>query len=465
VNVKSNIVTRVILIVSILDITLILGVASGVLDFMAESGRVSRIAIGSLVIYWLLICMGVLVVANARRRWRELILLLCSILATMIFAELGTRYLFPEKTMPDFHGVSSREYHHIYPKNEEMYMGTYEGKSVIVRTNEDGLRTKYSRVEFLQHKNRIAILGDSFTFGLGVRQEFTFPEVTEKMLKSRLKQDNIAVLNAGVISYSPLLEDLLFSGCVRNYKPTVVMLFLDAGDFGDDYAYTREIKREGNRAYFDTGDEEDEIRYYGALWKLGGSYIEAAARYAKYPYDLVSRGISKLYMIYTGHPSDSVSRPISKKEKSNYYKFELNIDGVVELNRFFIYRHPLESTKPYFLNTLANLNHVADNVRESGAQFILVIMPRFHHWNPKECPNNWEKSYYSLNEPYQYEYFKFFEQIKSRLNYRVFNLLPAFQETKEFPLVFDNDPHWNEKGHAFVARVVANYLIENHCIE
>jgi len=95
----------------------------------------------------------------------------------------------------------------------------------------------------------------------------------------------------------------------------------------------------------------------------------------------------------------------------------------------------------------------------------LVITPRFHHWNRTECPNNWERSAYSLDEPFQYEYFKFFEEIRDQVSYRIFDMLPDFQETAEFPLVFDDDPHWNENGHTFVANVLTEYLITNRVIE
>ena len=44
------------------------------------------------------------------------------------------------------------------------------------------------------------------------------------------------------------------------------------------------------------------------------------------------------------------------------------------------------------------------------------------------------------------------------VDFRIFNLLPAFRATREFPLVFDEDPHWNRAGHAFVARTIADYV-------
>ncbi|HET7426644.1 MAG TPA: hypothetical protein VFJ50_06360 [Gemmatimonadales bacterium] len=46
------------------------------------------------------------------------------------------------------------------------------------------------------------------------------------------------------------------------------------------------------------------------------------------------------------------------------------------------------------------------------------------------------------------------------MKYPVFSLLPAFKATREFPLVFREDPHWNERGNAFAARVLVDHLLE-----
>jgi hypothetical protein len=66
-----------------------------------------------------------------------------------------------------------------------------------------------------------------------------------------------------------------------------------------------------------------------------------------------------------------------------------------------------------------------------------------------------------LDEPYQYEYFRFFEQRRSTAPFEIIDLLPAFQASQEYPLVFRDDPHWNEAGHAFVARMLVDRLIES----
>ena len=80
--------------------------------------------------------------------------------------------------------------------------------------------------------------------------------------------------------------------------------------------------------------------------------------------------------------------------------------------------------------------------------------------NRKECPNNWEESEYLLEEPHQYEMFRYFEERAATADFDVRSLLPEFQACQQFPLVFDHDPHWNSAGHQFVAETLSELLVD-----
>jgi len=431
---------KVLLIVTSLFAAAIVAVAAGLLDFLAKDKQVGNLAIKSLVSYWLTTCLAIWLVANARRRWVEMVMLVVSLCVAWGLAEMGIRLIAPKKAMMRYRGViASKRYHHIYPASREMVRVGPDGHGKIVKTNEDGLRTAYSREEFLKHDVRIAILGDSFTFGLGVEQDAAFPQVMERRLKEQLRDVDVAVLNAGVNSYSPMLSSLLFDGVVSRYRPTLVLLVLDAGDIADDVRYTDEVKREGAEEYFDIIGS-GVPRYYGATYEVLRPYLARVGDYLKYPFRA------------------------GRRPRYDFYRFELEIEGVTERNKYFIYRHPLETTRQYFEKSLGHIDAIASRAGEIDGNFVLVVTPRFHHWNVKECPNNLEDGY-TRNEPFQYEYFRFFEEMKDQLDYPVYDMLPAFKSTSEFPLVFDSDPHWNERGHEFVARVLVDYLVKNELIQ
>jgi hypothetical protein len=430
-------------------VALIAGVASGLLDLLAKDSRVARgEAIGSLAAYWLLTTLAIIVVAFAARHWRDLLLALVALLIAGGIAEAVLRLLGTPWGLPRFAAVRSTEYHHIYPPNRAMFQGVFDDQPVVIRTNEDGFRTGYTREQFRRYRDRVVMLGDSFVFGYGVRQERGLTAVMEQLLRDRLGRTDVAVLNAGVPSYSPLLERSLLAGKLQQYQPTLIVLLVDVSDIGDDLQYLSEARVSGGRISFDPKVKPS--AYRGALLELirrvspSISQGSMPIRALTYPFRVARRG--------------------RHRKDYDYYKFSVMVGGTLETNRFFIYRHPLEETRVYFSRTLENINAIADEAERLHARFLLAANPRYHHWNRAESPENWERGDYALDEPYQYEYFRFFEEVRPQVKYPVFSLLPAFQSTREFPLVFREDPHWNERGNAFAARVLVNHLLETGMI-
>jgi hypothetical protein len=442
-NMRVSPQIRLFLIVLCVYLVLMVATAAGAFRFLSSRGRMEvTLALNSLLLYSLLGLLAVAVITSWRKRWKEYVLSLVSICVALFVAEGALRMFGVHAAMRPLKNLPSSRYHHTYPPNQKMYQGVFEGNPVVVQTNEDGLRTHYTRAEFRRYQDRVITMGDSFTFGFGVRQEAAFPERLEALLRKAVSSDNLAVLNAGVIAYSPVLEELQFDGLLREYHPTLVLLFLDATDIGDDIIFTGLGRPEGRTLRFpDTGGEG----YYGAVYQLAS---KAIGKPLSYPLDKLRLAL--------GVPAET--------PRFDYYRFELKIDDVVERNRFFIYRHPLSKTEPYFRATLDHIASIAADAHNVGARFVLVVTPRFHHWNPKESPDNWESWAYTRDEPFQYEYFRFFDERKAEVDFPILNLLPAFQKTDRFPLVFKGDPHWNKNGHAFVAETIAQYLLKESLI-
>lgn len=88
---------------------------------------------------------------------------------------------------------------------------------------------------------RILFLGDSVTFGWGVRLEETFADRTEKMLDERFPELTFTSINAGVPGFALLQGYRLLEAEGWNYRPDLVvvdfgsndLVFWGAGDKGD----------------------------------------------------------------------------------------------------------------------------------------------------------------------------------------------------------------------------------------
>jgi hypothetical protein len=93
---------------------------------------------------------------------------------------------------------------------------------VDVTTNRNKLRDREIPFERTTGKFRILMLGDSLTFGWGVRVEQTFA----KRLESKLNDNGIAaeVINAGVGNYNTSMEVAYYFAEGYCYRPDIVVL-------------------------------------------------------------------------------------------------------------------------------------------------------------------------------------------------------------------------------------------------
>ncbi len=134
------------------------------------------------------------------------------------------------------HKIKSYYYHHDLRPNAH-WVENWGYQNAKIFTNNLGFKDKKIRkVNF--KKNNVLFIGDSFTEGVGVEYQNTFVGVIEK--KVNLISDEHQVLNAGVVSYSPIviLSKLNYLINIKNYPISKVFLVLCNGDIHDDlYRY------------------------------------------------------------------------------------------------------------------------------------------------------------------------------------------------------------------------------------
>ncbi|MCA9447200.1 MAG: SGNH/GDSL hydrolase family protein [Candidatus Omnitrophica bacterium] len=404
-----------------------------------------RKAVESGIFYFLVIPTAFGLSTVWKKNWKEIVLLVGSITIALLVGQGLVMIFYPDLNKPHLQAVRERTYHHIYPANATFHENFADRIDMTIHTNSDGLRTSYEPATFRKHSTRIAILGDSFMFGLGVEPEETVSMVLEKLLNEKSDRD-VAVLNCGVISYSPFLESILFDGVVKKYHPTHTLLFLDATDFGDDTRYLKDASVIDDKIVFEKGGNKP-FEYWGFVVEtfLKPTIYDPLA--TPWKWALRKAGL--------------MEEPVDL----SLYKTVVTIDGKPHYNRFFHYNFPMEKTRPYFEQTYGYIEEIAKKAEAIGSKFALIVTPRYHHWNNEECPDNWEKHQYRVDEPYEYEYLKFFDEKAKDAPFPILNLLPAFQATDRFPLVFSYDPHWNAEGHHFVAEQTYDFLKDTYFSE
>lgn len=175
--------------------------------------------------------------ASGARRFRQglalLLVVLVSVAVALAIAELALSYRVKPLATRGSRFIGDPIHHHLL---RPIWTGIVAGAEV--RTNSLGLRDReYPRVK-PPGVFRILMLGDSFTEGLGLRAEDSIPKQLEARLNGPSCRTGIEVINAGITSYSPILEYLLLQRVGLRLDPDLVVLDFDMSDVHDDFIRT-----------------------------------------------------------------------------------------------------------------------------------------------------------------------------------------------------------------------------------
>jgi len=273
--------------------------------------------------------------------------------------------------------------------------------------NRHSLRGALEPEEYTEETFNLLFLGDSFTYGMKVKPGQAFPALVGRRLGSRFPDAQVRVANFGWVSSSPLLSYRRLRDIGDDYAPDLVVLCLDMTDPADDIRWGNMLERRG-----------------------------AYALYARLP--IAVHLAAELF-------PDTFARVVA-----------WSVDGPVD--RYFFVDKPLEESRAHLHPLVTNIGRIHTWCEERGADFALVVLPRSFQHSDKECPNNWEADEYEVLGPYSLEIFRFFDELRSEVQYPIISLLQTFQRTKEFPVCFDDDPHWTPAGHRVAAEALVNVL-------
>ena len=133
--------------------------------------------------------------------------------------------------------------------------------------------------------------------------------------------------------------------------------------------------------------------------------------------------------------------------------------------RHFPMERPLDRSRELMEPTwgyLADLDAEADRL---AAAFVVFVLPRYQHYNPDECPDDWARELFPRTDRYLMEPFRWFEEKAGTADFPVRSLLPAFVEAAEPQTVWRDDPHYNEIGHRIAADAMVEILREEGLLD
>ena len=152
----------------------------------------------------------------------------------------------------------------LIPNCEKEFNGNVAmlNRTTHIKINSDGFRDREFSVEKPNSTFRIIFLGDSFTFGIGIESNETFPKLLENKLNEVKNGKSYEVMNFGVPGYNTLDEIQFFKDVGLKYNPNMVVVGFIDNDIDDNVEMWQRIS-EGINVSNNTikeGDIESQIK-------------------------------------------------------------------------------------------------------------------------------------------------------------------------------------------------------------
>jgi len=282
---------------------------------------------------------------------------------------------------------------------------------------------------------RILVLGDSFTFGMGVNHEEIFTEVMESKLYKGTKA-RTAFVNAGAIGYTLDNQYLLLKEKMDLVSPSTVIV-----------------------AFF-TGNDVTEFRRH--VWETDKNGIPTKLTDVKHFVDDENR----LRSMEETEPISYFWHFISKRVNVLLKKY-----GVIESNKpTLTWPAFLDPDDPHGDPRLPDfwgkidllLGTMKKELDEQNIELLVVAIPMDvqtskKYWN-KYAEMYFDEDAYEKARPQAK-----LKELTDKHNINYLDLLPAFkkiEESNEKPVLYYEllDPHWTPKGHEAAANEILNHL-------
>jgi hypothetical protein len=378
-----------------------------------------------------------------RARWPSRIgLVLLGVVLALTASEAALRLLpAPERKA---HLVSDGVRHH---RLRAGWQGTVQG--VPYRTNALGLRDREVASPKPAGAVRVLMLGDSFTEGGGFADADTIPRRVEAALRASCP--GVQVINAGVASYSPILEYLLLKEVGAALGPDLVVLNLDMTDVHDDLIRTAlaELDADGLPARVPSHRRRETALLLPPAFPAAARPVEGA--------------LNRLALWQGFRKSDAGRSVLGALNLDEPALRARDLIGDLRYDRLAITRDTPARDEARAWNTtaryLAGIRRVADGL---SARFVVAVYPHAHQVAPHESPGSRSSfglgpGLYASDRP-----FRTVEAIGQREGFGVISLLEAFRRRADpaRPLFRPDDIHHTVDGARLTAEGIAAALLE-----
>jgi lysophospholipase L1-like esterase len=293
----------------------------------------------------------------------------------------------------------------------------YNNYDYILRTN--GLGFASPEIDLRKDDPkifRVLLIGDAFTMPEGMEYQYSYPALLEELLKNKIKDRKIQVINGGVTGYGPNEMLARIQSYIDTIKPDLVINELFVNEFDEiNLTPAARLKDIGF-----TSEESKRIKYFG--------YSQLFLHYKKW--------ISHLSGI--------------EDKEFNYYKSLLNL---FEKSSSIYSDTVVSKMNSYF----ANVKSVTD--RRGAKLWVLYVPAQIEVSEAKFI--SYFPSHINVADTNTFDF---------EISHRIVNSLCKKNsiyliDTKELlensttqPVYFEDSWHWNQTGHKLIAEKLAKEI-------
>ena len=310
-----------------------------------------------------------------------------------------------------------------------------------IDVNSLGLRDREMAVEKPQGVRRVLVLGDSFAFGVGLKQDERFSDMLQAMLPG-----DVQVINGGVPGWGTDQEMLFYETSLRRLQPDLVVLtFLMQNDVVNN-ALAGPLIEVGTKPRF--------------LCSGDGLTLEPPIPPAK-----LSRGVRAKRWLRQSRLLLFVKRRVDMRQ----YRHHVEEDPRFLTHGYESHRHLShwsvydvrggEAIDDAWCATERVLTRLAQDCRDDGAELVLLAFP-----SKPEVDEPWRAEMMRRTgvDPAHVDFtlpYRKLDQLCAELGVAYYYPIDTFRsEAAKDMLFFDHDAHPNAKANALVASLLRDVL-------
>ena len=367
------------------------------------------------------------------KRSQNFLILSCALALSLVLAEGLCRLLWTPTIWHDYYAADP-VLHHRGKANVKSFQILPDGTRVNIRTNSLGLRDR----EVPKEKGkelRLLVLGDSFTEAGTAPLENTAAKILERQLNDKkVSPLPIRVINAGQVSYSPILEYLFLKNSLMKLEPDIVVLNLDMTDVQDDYIYS-------SIADFDQNGLPVAV-------PKRDSKIWVKANYK--PSKLFSWLHNNFYAVQL---FEHLSHFEWNKRAANI------IPGRLANDRLGPTRDGADYT-PHYRKTFSYLLAIRSLLQEHRIPFLVFVYPHGHQTSGREWREGRKAYAFEQDTTYTGSFFPFLAKACQQYRLHCYLLINEFRQYEGDELLFlPFNGHFSQAGEAFFANSMFQAIV------